>query len=127
MAKWQNDTMLDQALNWISTNCDELNVNSSQPTSYAEATSTYMLADVAMSASSFTGPAAGDTSGRKLTIDQQANVSIDSTGSAAHVSLTGSIASTGTLLYVTTTSSQSLTASNQVTVPAWDIELRDAA
>lgn len=130
MAKWQNDSMLDEALNWIKDNCNEMIVCTSQPTTYAQATDTpassgYALADVAMTASDFT-LAAGDTSGRKATVAQKANVSIDYSGTAQHIALVGSVSSTNTLLYVTTCSDQSLTASNQVTIPAWDIELRDA-
>lgn len=124
MSKSQNDTMLDQALNWIINNCDQMIVCSSEPTTYTEANSTYALADVAMTASDFT-LGDGDTSGRKAAVAQKANVSIDTTGTAQHVALTGSISSTQTLMYVTTCANQSLTAGNQVTIPTWDIELRD--
>jgi len=127
MAKSQNDAMLDAALAYITANCDEMIICSTEPTNYTEATATYALADQAMTSSNFTGPAAGDTSGRKITVDEAANVSIDSSGSAAHVALVGSVASTPTLLYVTTCDTQALVASNQVTIPAWDIEVRDVA
>jgi hypothetical protein len=131
MAKWQNDTILDQALNYIKSNANKLTVCSAQPTTYAEAvnvaaSSGYMLADIVISSADFTGPANGDTSGRKVTVNQQADVLIDATGSATHIALVDT-GSSGTLLYVTTCTSQSLTQGNNVTIPAWDVELYDAA
>lgn len=123
MAKWQNDSMLDAALDYIKNNTTQLCVCSAQPTTYAEATATYKLAlKTGLTSGSFTGPANGDTSGRKVTINQQATIAVDSSGTATHVALcSGTV-----LLYVTTVTSQSLTAGNTVTVPAWDIEIADA-
>jgi len=132
MAKTQNDAMLDAALAYITSNCNEMIACSAEPTTYNEATqpsasSGYALADVAMSddASHYTGPAAGDTSGRKITIDEQASLVIDASGTATHLALVGSVSSVDTLLYVTTTTSLALVAANQVTIPAWKIEMRD--
>jgi len=131
MGKYQNDDMLDAALDYIKNNATKLTVCSSQPTNYNEAvnapaSSGYALADVVVDSTDFTH-AAGDTSGRKTTVAQQSDILIDVTGTAQHIALVGTIASVNTLLYVTTCTSQSLTAANNVTVPAWDIELRDAA
>ena len=123
MAKWQNDSMLDAALSYISTNLAEMVVCSAQPTTYAEATSTYALADVAVTSANVTGPANGSVSGRKITIDEQTGVTVDATGTATHVALV----SADTLLYVDTCTSQSLTSGTTITIPAWDIEIRDAA
>ena len=123
MGKWQNDSMLDAALNYIKTNGTQLSVCSAQPTTYAEATSTYKLAIKTITSTDFTGPANGDTSGRKITVNQQASITIDSGGTATHIA----VCSGSVLLYVTTCTSQVLSAGNQVTVPAWDIEIADAA
>jgi hypothetical protein len=124
MAKWQNDTVLDQALNYIKNNVTQECVCSAQPATYAEATSTYKLAlKTGLTSGSFTGPADGDTNGRKITVNAQSGITVDSSGSATHIALcSGSV-----LLYVTTCTSQSLTAANTVTVPAWDVELADAS
>ena len=123
MAKWQNDLMLDAALDYIKNNTTHLCVCSAQPTPYAEATATYKLAlKTGLTSGSFTGPANGDTSGRKVTINQQATIAVDSSGTATHVALCSGTA----LLYITTVTSQGLTAGNTVTVPAWDIEIADA-
>lgn len=127
MAKWQNDLMLDAALSYVDDGT-LLTVCSAQPTTYTEASATYKLADVVMTAGAGAGDytlANGDTSGRKLTVLQQSAVPIDTSGTATHVAL--SVSGSSTLLYVTTCTSQSLTSGGTVTVPAWDIEIADAA
>lgn len=122
MAKWQNDTILDQALNYIKNNVTQEVVCSQQPATYAEATGTYKLAlKTGLTSGAFTGPVDGDTSGRKITVNQQATITVDGSGNATHIALcSGSV-----LLYVTTCTSQLLTAGNTVTIPAWDIEIAD--
>jgi hypothetical protein len=125
MAKWCSDTYLDVFLQGID-DCTLLTVCSSQPTTYAEATVNYKLADVVMTAGAGNGDytlANGDASGRKLTVLQQTNMDIDANGTAAHVALC--ISGSSTLVYVTTCTSQQLTAGGTVTVPAWDIEIAD--
>lgn len=122
MAKWQNDSVLDAALDYVKNNVTQECVCNAQPTTYAEATSTYKLAlKTGLTSGSFTGPANGDTSGRKLTVNQQASITVDTGGTATHIALcSGSV-----LILVTTCTSQVLTGGNTVTVPAWDIELSD--
>ena len=120
MAKWQLDAMLDAGLAYISSNVTQIFVCDTQPTTYAEASSTYALTST--ETPTFTGPANGDASGRKLTIDEEADMTITSTGTALHVALT----SADTLIYVTTCTSQALTSGGTVTIPAWDIEIADA-
>ena len=125
MAKYANDGLMDAGLGYLA-ECDLLAVCSAQPTTYAEATSTYKLADIALTAGAGNGDftlANGDTSGRKLTIAQQANIDIDSSGTATHVALVKS--GDTTLRLVTTCTSQVLTAGSTVTVPAFDDEILD--
>lgn len=125
MAKWASDSVMDAALAYVD-DCTLLTVCSAQPTTYAEASSTYKLADVVMTAGAGNGDytlANGDTNGRKLTVAQQAAIDIDSSGDATHVAL--SISGSSTLVYVTTCTTQTLTAGGTVTVPAWDIEISD--
>lgn len=123
MAKSVADAVLDAALQYLEDNATLLCVCSAQPTTYAEATSTYKLADVVIDSADFTGPADGDSSGRKTRINEQAAVPVDSSGDATHIALCKSSGSV--LLYVTTCTTQTLTAGNTVTVPAWDIEIAD--
>ena len=119
MAKYQIDAMLDAALAYISSNTTELYVCSSQPTDRATAISTGLTG---AATPSFTGPVNGDTSGRKLTVDQEPDIPITGTGDATHIAL----CSGTTLLYVTTCTTQALTSGGTVTVPVWDIEIADA-
>ncbi len=120
MAKFCNTLVQDQALNYIKNNAVGISVCSTQPTTRAEAATTYMLASKVISSADYTGPAAGTVSGRKLTVNAQSGISVTNSGSAQHIALYD-----GTnLLYVTTCTAQSLTAGNTVNVPAWEIEIQ---
>ena len=119
MAKYANDSVMDAALDKIATGTI-LTVCSQQPTTRTEAVTTYKLADVAIDGSDF-AKANGDTSGRKVTIAQQADIPIDTSGSATHIAICDGSA----LLYVTTCTAQDLVSGNTVTVPAWDVEIAD--
>ncbi len=123
MAKSVDDSVLDGALNVIKTNVTAISVCTTQPTTRTEAITTYMLATKTISSADCTGPANGDVSGRKLTLNANSAISITNSGSAQHVALTSGTV----LLYVTTCTTQSLTAGNTVTIPAWDIEIADPA
>lgn len=124
MAKWQNDSMLDAAFDWLD-QADKMIVCSAQPTTYTEANSTYALADVAMTPNTDFTKANGDSSGRKVTVAAKSSVTVDTTGTATHVALV--ITGSSTLVYVTTCTSQALTAGNTVSIPAWDVEIADVA
>lgn len=117
MAKSVHDSVLDGAFAVLD-NANIMTACSAEPTTRTEAVTTFALADVVPT---FTGPANGDTNGRKLTSDQKTGVTVDTTGTATHVALCD-----GTnLLYVTTCTSQALTSGNTVTFPAWDVEIAD--
>jgi hypothetical protein len=123
MAKSINSIVLDQALNYLKNNGTRLCVCSAQPTTYTEAITTYKLAIKTISSTDFTGPAAGDTSGRKITVNQQSGITVDTSGTATHVAIADSVNSA--LLLVTTCTSQALTQGNTVTVPAFKDEIAD--
>lgn len=122
MAKSVHDNVLDEALTYLQDNADKMVVCSQEPTTYTEANDTYALADVSMSSGDYT-LADGDTSGRKVTVAQKSGVTVDTTGTGNHVALLDTANSL--MLYVTTSTSQSLTSGNTMTFEAWDIELRD--
>ena len=126
MAKTVHDDVLDGALNIIKNNCTRQVACSAQPMTFTEANATYALADVTLATGDFTN-ANGDTSGRKTTVAAKSAVLIDVTGTATHVALLD--VTNSKLLYVTTCTSQAVTAnaSNTVNFPAWDIELADPA
>lgn len=139
MAKNVHDNMLDAALNYLKSNANRLVVLTAEPTgasAYSNAitakdSSGFQLASATISASDFTGPADGDTSGRKIAVGAQSSMSIDgiaASSSATHVSVVkfhASSASSQLVIYTTTCTTQSLTGGNKVNTPAWDIELRD--
>jgi hypothetical protein len=139
MGKNVHNDVLDQALNYLKNNANRLIVLTSEPTgssAYSNAitnvdSSGFKLAQATISASDFTGPADGDTSGRKIQVNAQSSMSIDgvaSSASAGHVGLIqyhASSASSQNVLYTTTCTNQSLTGGNNVNTPNWDIEIRD--
>jgi hypothetical protein len=124
MAKTVADAVLDGAFN-ILNDCVLMTVCTTQPTTYAEATNTsdaagYKLADISMAASDFViADAAGG--GRQCTMGAQAGVTIDITGTALFVAL----CTADTLYYVTTCTSQVLTAAGTVDFPAWKVTIGD--
>jgi len=122
MAKTIADVVLDASLNYVKTNGTRLCVCSSQPATYTEAITTYKLAIKTIASGDYTGPA-DDTSGRKLTTNQEAAITVDATGNAQYVAICD--ATNTALLLVTTCTPQQLTAGNTVTVPAWKYNPQD--
>ena len=122
MAKTLDDTVIDGSLNIVKNGATQMALCSAQPTTYAQATSTYMLAlKTGLSSSSFTGPADGDVSGRKLTKNAETGISVTNSGTAIYVALcSGSV-----LLMVDTMTSQVLTSGNTVNTPAFKHEIAD--
>lgn len=123
MAKACSDAYMDAMLALID-DATTMTVCSGQPANFA-GIAAVALADVTLTAGAGNGDytlANGDTSGRKLTVAQQSAITIDSSGTATHVVLDD-----GTNIYVTTCTSQALTAGGTVTVPAFDIEIADPA
>lgn len=115
MAKSAHQDVLQQGLDYVKDNADKYYACSSEPTTYAEATSTYALASENVSSTDFTW-GTGAT-GEELTVAAKSGISIDSDGTLGHVALVDS--STSKLLVVDTTSSQQLYAGNQLNLPSW--------
>lgn len=120
MAKFVLANVLDAALNYIDSNMNAQNVNSSQPTTRTEAVTTFMLATVAMTAADGT-LANGDTSGRKHTYTAKSGISVTNSGTATHVSIT----SATELLLVTTCTSQAISTGGTVDIPSWKYEINN--
>ena len=126
MSKYLPDAIIDGMLDYIRLRCTGISVCSTQPTTYAHATSTYKLADTNGLTSTKITQGDGDTSGRKITMPANNSLTVDTTGTAAHVAWWGTTGS-GVLLLVTTCTTQALTTGNTVNVPAHDFEIRDVA
>lgn len=123
MAKYANDDVMDGALSIVALG-NVIVVCSAQPTTRAEAITTYALADVTVTPGDGNGDFAiadGTPDGRQLTVEAQSSFTVDVSGSATHIAICD-----GTrLLYVTTCTTQSLTAGNTVSTPAWKIRIAD--
>ena len=123
MGKSVHDDVLDQSLNYVKTNGLRLCLCSQEPTTYTEAITTYKLADVDIDNTDYTGPANGDTSGRKVTINAQTGVTVDSSGTSNHAAIVDTVNSK--LLLVTTHTGQALTAGNTVDIGSFKQEIAD--
>jgi hypothetical protein len=123
MAKSLHNDVLDAACDEIAT-CTRLDVCTTEPTDLTEATSTYTVGNVTLTAGDGNGDYTvgdGDTSGRKVAVAQQSITSASASGTALHIAL-----SDGTsLLAVTSCTSQAVTSGNPITVPTFDIEFAD--
>lgn len=114
MAKSASTEVLDGGLDVIALATIQ-HVTSAEPANYA-GIAAVSLASVATAGADFT-KAAGAPDGRQTTVAAKAGVSVATSGVATHIALA---TVTGTLLRVVTTcTSQSLTAGNTVSFPAW--------
>jgi hypothetical protein len=120
---WISDEVFDQGLDWADTNGTRIDICSTEPTSYAEATSTYTLGN---KTGLNTGAAEnGATDGRRVIVPAITDGSVTGTGTAAYWALTD-----GSSLLIATgalTSSQGVTSGNTFTLDAISITIRDAA
>lgn len=123
MARNVHNDVLDAALAEIATGT-WISVCDTEPTTRAQANTTYMLAATSMTTGDGNGDytiGEGDVSGRKVTISQQTDIDIGTTGTANHVA----IYDASVVLFVTTCTAQGLTSGGTVTIPAFDIEIED--
>jgi hypothetical protein len=118
VSKWALDDVIDAGLDIIDANVTQEFVCSGQPADFA-GVAAVLLATSALAAGDIT---LGDgATGRMLTIAAKNAVTVDATGTATHVAL----CSAGTLYFVTTCTSTSLTATNQVNLGQWTITCSD--
>lgn len=118
-----SDEVFDQGLDYADTNGTRIDICSQEPTTYAEATSTYTLGNKTGLNTGATEN--GATDGRRVIVPAITDGSVTATGTASHWALTdGSslLIATGSL-----TSSQAVTSGNTFTLDAISITIRDAA
>ena len=118
-----NDEVFDQGLDYADTNGTRIDICSQEPTTYAEATSTYTLGNKTGMNTGVTED--GDTDGRKVVVPAITDGNVTGTGTATHWALTD-----GTSILVATgslSSSQAVTSGNTFTLDAIDITIRDAS
>ena len=118
MAKYAHADTLDGGPAYIKTNCTRMVACSSSlpavPT-YTECNATYALADVTMATGDFTLGAYSST-GRQCAVTAKTGVTVDNSGTFANVAFLD--VSNSKVLYVTTGTSQVLTAGNTCDFPA---------
>lgn len=132
MGKLAPDAMIDASLAYVAAS-DKITICEDTPTTYALATDHAdaggkVLAEHAMTVGDGNGDytIADDATGnlgRKLTITAQSGISILHSGTATHIALT--LAAGTTLRFVTTCTSQALTAGGTVDIPSWKIQIGD--
>ncbi len=120
MAKSVHNDVLDGAFD-ILDQADIMTACNAEPTTRTEAITTFKLADVAMIPNTDYTKSDGDVNGRKVRVATKLAVTIDTSGTATHVALCDATR----LLYVTTCTSQVLTAGGTVDFPVWDVEIAD--
>lgn len=122
MGKFIDPTALDATLNQIAT-ATVMVATAGPPATYAAADAG-KLAEAALVPADFT-LAAGDVSGRKVTVAAKANVAVTAAGTADHISLLDPASSR--LLYTTVCPAQALAVGGTVSFAAWAVEVADPA
>jgi hypothetical protein len=116
-----NDRVFDLGLNVLDTEANRLDICTTEPTTYAQATTTYTLGN--KTSLSIGSPAAGSPSGRKVTVAAISDGTITGNNTAAHWAITDT-ANSRLLAAGGLASSQSVTSGNTFTLGAFDITLR---
>lgn len=117
-----HDDVDDQALQYLEDNGNRLDICSQEPADYAEATSTYSLGN--KTGISWTGPAAGDTSGRKTTVDAITDGDVTASGTASHWAVVDT-ENEKLLATEELASPKGVTYGNVFTLEAIDVEIQD--
>jgi hypothetical protein len=118
MGKFVNSDVLDSALNAVAGATRMVALNG-QPATFAVAEAG-KLAEVTLTGADFT-LAAGDISGRKVSVAGKTGLGVIAAGTADHVALLDPV--TSKLLYVTTCPVQALALGGTVGIAGWAIEI----
>jgi len=118
------DRVYDNGLTILDQEASRLDICSQEPTTYAEATSTYTLGNA--TSISIDAPADRTGGGRKVTLAAISGGSVSATGTATHYALTD-VSNTRLLATGALTSSQSVTQNNTFATSALDIGIPDPA
>ena len=119
--KFIDDSIYDAGLNVVKNNGTEIYLCTSSPATRAAAITAAVASRTGLTSGSYSGPANGDVSGRKLTKSAENTITASASGTATHVAIcTGAL-----LLSVTDVPSQVVTSGNTVNIAAFDIEFPD--
>jgi hypothetical protein len=117
-----SNSVFDSGLSTLTTNGSRIDICSTEPTSYAEATSTYTLGNSAITIGS---PADRTGGGREVTVGAVADASVSGTGTAAFYAITNgsnTLYATGSL-----SSTQSVSSGNTFSLGSFTIGIPDPA
>lgn len=118
MPKFASTDVLDGSL-IVASGATRMVATNGQPASFAAANSG-KLAEAPLTSADFSF-AAGDLSGRKVTVAAKSGLAVVAAGTADHVALLD--VAGARLLYVTTCPSQALVAGGTVSIASWNIEI----
>ncbi len=118
MPKFASNDVLDGSLA-VASSATRLVAVNGQPASFAAANAG-KLAEATLTGGDFS-LAAGDVSGRKVTVAAKSGLAVLAAGTADHVALLDVAGSR--LLYVTTCPAQALVTGGTVAIAAWSIEI----
>src|SRR5574342_1379896 len=122
MPKNANSLVMDAAFDYVD-QADTMRVLSAYTAGDSHATVvTNTLASVAMTVDTDYPKAAGDVSGRKITVAAKNGVSVSASGTPTHIALTRT--SDTSVRYVTTCTGPAFTSCSTVNIPAWKIEIQ---
>jgi len=116
------DRVLDSGLETLTNEANRVDVCSQEPTTYAEATSTYTLGNT--TTVTISSPADRSGGGRKVTLSAISDGSVSGTGTATHYSISDS-SNSRLLVTGSLTASQSVTSGNTFSLEALDIGIPD--
>jgi hypothetical protein len=125
MSAMITDNALDAALNYIKNNAENLYICNNLPTNFTEASSTYKVGVKANPA--FTGPANGDSGGRKLTVNAVTDGSITGSGTIYYIAITKNTPTSELLVVLPLVTPRLIDADTTFTLTAFDIEIPDPA
>jgi hypothetical protein len=118
MGKFASTDVLDGSLN-IVRGATRMVALSGEPATYAAAFAG-RLAEAVLTTADFT-LAAGDVSGRKVTVAARSGLPVLATGTADHIALLDVAGSR--LLYVTTCPAQAVVPGGNVSIASWSVEI----
>ncbi len=118
-----SDRVLDNGLTTLDTEATHLYLCTQEPTTYAEASSTYAKGNKNFGAgAAFGSPAAGSPNGRKVTAAAITDGTVTGTGTVTHYGITDN-ANSRLLAAGALASSQGVTSGNSFSLPAFDIRI----
>lgn len=113
----------------LAENGSRIDLCSAQPTTYAEATSTYSLGSkvipTGVGSASYSAFSDDPIDGRRLFVEAQVGISITTAGTVTHVAITDGVSE---LIYVVPlTSSKVVSAGNSGETSSWEIDFWNAS